>query len=756
MSDDPYKYFRIEARELLDGMCHGALQLDKPAAQARDAMLPTVAAMLRHAHTLKGAARVVKQARIAELAHGVEDLLAPHRSPGDPGGPSGTGGSAPAGIGGAVFKLLDEIRAKLDTLDAPAPCHAAGQLSSARGVSTAQLFADSPVLGFPQHGERFDTVRVELQALDTLQETLMRARAHVAALQRQGAELKRARTLAAQLAEQLEKQRAVAGRSAAPILTHERRATALAGQLREQLERIEPVFGGMVEAVAGELSQAVEACCALRLLPAAGIFDALERSVRDAAQSTGKAVVFNAPGISGGAGGTDGGARLDAHVLHAVRDALLHVVRNAVAHGIEAPSARAAAGKPTAGCVTLRVERRAYFGGGRVAFICSDDGQGIDEQAVRRAALHHRLMSTAQLDALDSQAALQLIFKSGLSTAGQVTELSGRGVGLDMVRATVADLKGSVWVQSTPGVGATFEICVPVSLSSMTALGVGAGTLNAFIPLDAIREALTVEPAGIAYSAGGASILWPAAGGSAIPFVPLARLLDASNSGVSRVAHSRRNSKPIAVVVEYNGAFAAVGVERLNGSASVASRTLPAALQVSPVVAGMFLDAEGAPRLLLDPAGLVQFARQSPPLAAGGAGVPRAIHAGGTAAPPPRPPVLVIDDSLTSRMLEQNILASAGYDVEAASSAEAGLARARERRFGLFLVDVEMPGMNGFDFVERTRADPLLGKVPAILISSLNAPADRARGQSAGASAYIVKGEFDQKFLLETIRGLIG
>jgi two-component system chemotaxis sensor kinase CheA len=172
-------------------------------------------------------------------------------------------------------------------------------------------------------------------------------------------------------------------------------------------------------------------------------------------------------------------------------------------------------------------------------------------------------------------------------------------------------------------------------------------------------------------------------------------------------------------------------------------RPLPAFAQADPTVAGTTLDAEGVPRLVLDAAGLVAAARASR--------VARPIEPARA-----RAPILVVDDSLTTRMLEQSILESAGYEVELAVSAEEALEKARARSFGLFVVDVEMPGMDGFEFVRVTRADPRLGRVPAILVTSRGAPEDRRRGADAGAAAYIVKGEFDQSRLLATIRELLG
>jgi two-component system chemotaxis sensor kinase CheA len=193
--------------------------------------------------------------------------------------------------------------------------------------------------------------------------------------------------------------------------------------------------------------------------------------------------------------------------------------------------------------------------------------------------------------------------------------------------------------------------------------------------------------------------------------------------------------------VQGTGGRAALGVERLRGTANVVLRPLPALAPVEALVAGASLDELGDPQLVLDPDGLVDAARHAP------------VRTYVTE--PSRPPILVIDDSLTTRMLEQSILEAAGYDVELASSAEEGLAKARQKVYGLFLCDVDMPGMDGFGFVETTRADAELRKTPAILVTSRDAPEDRRRGAEVGASAYVIKGDFEQNHLLDTIKKLV-
>jgi two-component system chemotaxis sensor kinase CheA len=327
---------------------------------------------------------------------------------------------------------------------------------------------------------------------------------------------------------------------------------------------------------------------------------------------------------------------------------------------------------------------------------------------------------------------VQLLFKGGLSTSSAVTELAGRGVGLNLVREVVERLGGEVAVSTQAGRGARIELIVPISLLAMDVLLAQAGGGICAIPLASVRETLRVATAQVVRSAEGDTLVH---GGEAKPFIPLARLL-------------KRTDRPLedgetvsAVVVGGAQGEAVVAVERLLGAANVLVHPLPPLTFADPVVVGACLDAQGAPQPVLEPDRLLAEARRMP---------------GATpAAPRQRAPILVIDDSLTTRVLEQSILESAGYEVELATSAEEALEKARRRAYALFMVDVEMPGMDGFSFVEATRADPELRKTPAILVTSRASAADRERGRQAGAHAHIEKGAFNQGEVLEIIRRLL-
>jgi two-component system chemotaxis sensor kinase CheA len=683
MATDPFKYFRLEARELIDGLSAGVLEIERGTSSKE-----VVGRLLRFAHTLKGAARVVKLAEIARHSHALEDALAPFR---DGQGPM------PAECVSELLRLIDQMSAQLASIDGPAPDN-----------------VPAPRVGVEA---TLETVRVDLEEMDLLLDGVTEATVQVNSLEREGERIARARELTSLLLEQLGVSQTQEKND--PAAT--RRAYALAEELGHTLERVSRNVASSVEQVGRELGQVRDAANRFRLQPASTIFTALERAVRDAAQALGKRIAFRTTG---------GDGRIDTHVLAGLRDALSHVVRNAVAHGIEPEAQRVARGKPPIGQVTLAVERR----GDKIAFSCRDDGRGIDVAGLRLATVRAGILSGEESDRLKDPELFQLMLKGGLTTARSLTEVSGRAVGLDVVRETASRFGGQVNIHSDAGRGTSVEIVVPVFLASLLALVVDADGVTAALPLEAVRRTLRVTDAEIARTADGDSIVHE---GRVIPFVPLSRVLRRP------VAATKRRLAWSAVVVAAGSALAAVGVDTLLGTGTVVVRPLPARADVDKVVSGASLDAEGHPQLVLDPDGLVAAAQHD-----------RAATS--EAEVRPRLPLLVVDDSLTTRMLEQSILESAGYEVDLAVSAEQALEKAKTRTYGLFVVDVEMPGMDGFQFVATTRADPVLRETPAILVTSRGAPEDKRRGQEAGARAYIVKGEFDQGHLLRIIRELVG
>lgn len=667
MARDPYKYFRVEAQELTDQLSRAVLELEKSSTPE------LVAQLLRLAHTLKGAARVVKRGDIGDCAHAIEDALAPLRE---------SKQQATRPQIDTVLKQLDDINSRLASLSLPAENQVAAPVAP-RVVE-----------------EVLRTVRVDIGEMDTLLDGFGEVHTQLGVLR-----------------ESLKRSQGV--RSQIELLVTQ---PAMAEQVGIAFDGLHRSLGSGIEQLDRELKQVRDAAERMRLIPSDSLFVALERATRDAAQVQNKRVAFEWRG---------GEVRLDAQVLGAVQGALSHAVRNAVVHGIETADKRQAAGKPAEGRVTIKILQRGRW----IEFICTDDGGGVDLGAIRRIAGQQGLLAagTRKPDAANTEELLQLLLKGGISTSATVTEVAGRGVGLDVVRDAAERLEGKVALRTEAGKGTTLTLTVPLSIASLDGLQVESSGVVATIPIEAVRSTLRIAPGEIARTAHGESVIHE---GNTIPFSSLATALSIS------VAPKGKEHIWSAVVIEAAGGMAAIGVERLLGAANVVLRPLPALAPALPVVAGVSLDVEGNPQLVLDPESLVIEAQRTVALK------PELEET--------RQTILVIDDSLTTRMLERSILESAGYDVELAVSGEEAIEKATRTRYALFLVDVEMPGIDGFTFIEQVRANPELRDTPAILVTSRASAEDLQRGRDVGAQDYIIKSEFDQGMLLARIGELVG
>ena len=693
---DPLKYFRIEAHEILEQLQRGLLELERAVGSAEN-----VPRLLRLAHTLKGAARVVRQTEIANLAHQLEDVLVPLRE---------APREASAQESERLLGLLDSITRHITGL-APAP--PASPPVDARPAPHAPAPAAVAATAPATSEEAMRIGAIPLSEIDVLMDGVIELGFQLGGARRSLPSIERSRSLAEQISQRLDPRRYKDSSLEGIAMLR-----SLASELELSLSALGRDVSTNLEQATRELGQVRDGVDRLRLVSAASMFGSLERATRDAAMSLGKQALFEAKG---------GEVRLEAEVLTAVQRALVQAVRNAIAHGIEAGPERKASGKPAAGHLTLEVSRR----GQRICFVCHDDGRGVDLAQVRREAERLGRLPPGPAEPTQDELLSQLLL-GGISTSAAVTEVSGRGVGLDLIREALAGVGGTVALMTRPGLGTSLELQVPASLSALDALIVEAGGQLYALPLASVVQASRLAPSDLNRTSEAISMVFD---GALVPFMPLARLL----RGVEQGRHE--GAAWSSVIVRGEQGLLALGVERLLGGESIVCRALPDSVQADPTVAGITLDADGSPRLLLDPDGLLATAELVP-------------------LPPPRGEaarrvVLVVDDSLTTRMLEQSILESAGYEVDLATSGEQGLERARARRYDLILVDVEMPGMDGFTFVEHVRADPGLASTPTVLVTSRASIDDLARGRAAGANAHIAKGEFDQLEFLEKISRLV-
>ncbi len=460
-----------------------------------------------------------------------------------------------------------------------------------------------------------------------------------------------------------------------------------------------------------------------RMVPVGTATDQLNRAVRDLARSLGKLVTWEVRG---------GDTEIDRGVLHQLTDALLHLVRNAVDHGIETPDEREAKGKPREATIRLQAMQI----GSQVTITVSDDGRGIDIDEVRDQAARQGINSNE----LDDDDALQLVFRPGLSTAPFLSEISGRGVGLDVARASVEAVRGRIEVRSEPGRGSEFQVTVPVTLAVLPCLLVASGGQRFALALHNVVVAMAGDTGPPAY-AEGRPVIWVDDQPVAVSSLAQLLHLPASSAG----------GGPI-VVIAGSGQRHAFQVDGVVGQGDVVVKSLSRLLPRLDVVAGTSVEPDGSVLVVLDAPGLVDRAKKTRPT------VPTPTELAGrpTQLARPHARVLVVDDALTVRELQRTILERAGYQVRVASDGIEALARLGEDPADLVLTDVDMPRMDGFALTEAIRAHPSLSNLPVLVLTSKSSDLDRQRGLEAGADGYIVKSAFDERGLLAAVERLLG
>ena len=517
MAKDPYRYFRVEARELLDGLSQGILALEKG-----DAGPDLIARLLRLAHTLKGAARVVKQVEVAQLAHAIEEILAPRRD---------TGGAVPGAQVNQLLALVDTCGERLRSVFAP---------PEREGEPEPPGKPDEPGA----------SLRVEVAEVDALLYELADAAAP-GGLREQAAALDRIGDALDALVEALAGPSG--GRRPSPDALH-----SLAAEARTALRVHGRSLGTAFERTRQDLDRVRDRVSDLRLLPAREIFAppahrATRRGAREAASP------LKRPGANTASMPTFSWRSRRVRPSRSEQRRPRHRDRTGAGTG----RASRARGGSNSGCSS---------GADGSTSSSKTTARGIDMAAIRASLIARRLATPEAAEALGMREAVQLLFQGGFSTAPAVSEVMGRGVGLDVVRATVARLKGDIDLRSEPGRGTTVEIAVPVSLESLDVLTVVAGG-RALIPFDAVRRTLRLTESDLAHSATGTTLFWE---GEAIPFRTLAELV-----GGERATRAKEWT---AVVVRARGGSVAVGVDRLEGVRNAVVRPLPALAGPVPLI----------------------------------------------------------------------------------------------------------------------------------------------------------------------------
>jgi len=466
---------------------------------------------------------------------------------------------------------------------------------------------------------------------------------------------------------------------------------------------------GALDQVSTELRQQV---MKLRMLPVGRVLQKHHRTVRELAHQLGKLARLEIVGAE-----TD----LDKVLLEQIEDPLLHLVRNSLDHGIELPRARTAAGKPEEGVVRLEARHR----GNQIELEISDDGAGIDPARLREKAREKSLTTEAELVAMSDTEVLDLIFRPGFSTATRITDVSGRGVGMDVVRDAIQRLSGTIELHSEKGVGTRFLLKLPLTLAIIQVLLVRVAGEQLALPLDVVERTLHLELDEI-HNLHAREVFYLDEA-RVVPLIDVARTLE--------LGHGVRGEQLPVVLVRAAGELYGLVVERLLDKREIVVKSLGELLSALPCAAGATLVGERVV-LVLDPAQVIQ---RSFSVSAG-----RSIsQAPSTSAAKPgaRRRVLLAEDSdVVREALRRQLEAQGCQVVTARDGAEAlAIAVADPDGFDLISTDVVMPGLDGYDLTRALRAQPRHRKVPVLMITSRGDALDRVRGFDAGVDEYLIK-----------------
>jgi two-component system chemotaxis sensor kinase CheA len=688
--------FIREAEEHLEALRRGFLVLEKQGVSEGQ-----LNELLRSVHTLKGSANMVDLVELAGIAHRMEDLLKGLES----------------GEKECSSDLIDVLLVATDAIEAlMAQAQAGGGISV--NVDTVVKALESGSIAEDQaktetapdyHGtERRTSVRASVERLDQLVNRMGEILLGQKAME---ARQKQMTALLYQLDSAM-------GRS--PVAVDHSLPALRSNMVRliNDFERDRLQLGYQAEDVYQRTME-------LRLLPLATITDDFERSLRNLARNLKKEVNFIVSGQE---------VELDRNMLDAVKPILLHVLNNAIDHGIEDPDARIRMGKPKAGQITLHAQYEGSF----IQISVHDDGRGLEPEMIRSTAVKSGVLSAEAAAAMSDDAVIYLVFEPGFSTREFITDVSGRGVGLDVVKSNLDQIKGNLSFRSEPGIGTELVLRLPLSMAIFTGLMVECCGETYVFPQHYIAEILRISAGDIREEMGRDVVRFH---GTSIPLNGLSQLLQEEQQTTDA-------GRLTVLVLSFREQTMGLLVDRTLGLQEIVVKDLGCQLKSLEYFSGSTILGEGTPALIVSVADLfgTSQGRQAQSL--------RASYEK-TRQKASRGRILVVDDSITTRTMEKNILETNHYEVVVAVSGFDALDKLNAGRFDLMVSDVEMPGMTGFELTKKVRQREDTRDLPVIIVSSLATDDHRRQGMEAGAQAYIVKGSFKQGVLLETVETLI-
>jgi two-component system sensor histidine kinase and response regulator WspE len=719
---------RIHAGALRDG-------LQRLAKEPGDSAV--LGPMIQAAHLLQGAARLVQMQPAARVCQAIETALTAVRDHEAPLGQAGVAGLTHAVVWlASLLDVAEESAAAwaeqqagaVEQLLARPPFTAAVAVPAAPAPVPVPVREPAPVAAPPPSAAEEAVVRVTAESLNRLMslagESLVQAR-WLAPFTTALVKLKKQQDHLGAVLDSLGQQVTTSGpEQLVPLVAEARRlASRCRTVLLERVQEFED-HAGQAEDLGSRLYREV---ILSRMRPFADGAQGFPRLVRDAARRLGKQARLELDGQA---------TPVDRDILEQLEAPLSHLLRNAVDHGLEPADRRQTLGKPEVGTVRIEARHR----GGMLAITVSDDGRGIDPEALRQKVVERSLTTASVAQHLSEAELLEFLFLPGFSTAAEVTEFSGRGVGLDVVQTMVRQVGGSVRITTQPGRGSAFHLQLPITLSVLRAVLVEVGGEVYALPHNRIDRLLRV-PRSAVQSLENCQYL--ALEGRNVGLVLASQVLELP------AAPPSGGELSVVLVGDTSGHYGLV-VDAFRGEQDLVVRPLDPRLGKVPDLSAAAILEDGSAVLILDVEDLLRSLEryiQSHTLQRCEPVAPGARQ---------RKRVLVVDDSITVREVERQLLRTHGYDVTLAVDGQEGWHAVRGGRFDLVVTDVDMPRMNGFELVRAMRGEPALREVPVIVVSYKEREEDRLQGLAVGANYYLTKSSFHDDTFLRAVTDLIG
>jgi len=496
-------------------------------------------------------------------------------------------------------------------------------------------------------------------------------------------------------------------------------------KLERLCERLNSSLKDYVIDASNSIKTAYDGVISLRTLPISTIFDSYPRYVYQLAQELGKNIQLTVEGKEN---------EIDKNIIEALSEVLLHMIRNAIDHGIETPKERLDAGKDETGKLSIVCSRES----GNMKIIISDDGRGIDIEKIRKKIVKEGLIDEAMAANLSKEELIDFIFQSGFSTSEKASNISGRGVGMDVVRNSIEALKGSIVVDSIQGKGSKFTIMVPLSIAALMGVPIECSGMKFIIPANFIEAIMLIKRDEIIITDDRLEVKY---NDRIIKLYYLNQILQIKEESVNN-----EDSIFIVIIRSYEDETA-LAVNNIHSMKSVILKTMPDFMKNMKIFSGIVLNEEYEMLSVLHIPTVIKMAKHVK--------IPE-YKRNYNEANKNRKSVLVVDDSLPTREIEKEILLSEGYSVDAAADGEEALNAARSRHYDLICTDLNMPVMDGFTLIQNLKNEESLSNIPIIVISSKDDKEEQERAFKLGASSYIIKNSFNNHNMLKAVNSLIG